>query len=225
MRPSFVLIAFISPLLFAACGVGTSQTAGTGPTPGSDSGTKPDNDAGDDADASASCLSGPSNPGPACTGCDGNPVSPECVDGTWQCPIFGCPAEFDAGCGGSFYPSCPVTIGCGPVWTAECVGNQWTCEEQPSECGPDASVDVFVPPVEPVFACGNAGCDPTTSYCQVVTGGPVLTDGGSGGFSCIPLPSSCTAGAATCACVQAVQGIGCGCVEAVGDVTVTCELP
>jgi hypothetical protein len=70
----------------------------------------------------------------------------------------------------------------------------------------------------------NVGCDPETSYCQITTGGAVV-DGGGFGAQCIPLPTTCSAGEATCACVQSLQGIGCACVEQHGDVTVTCEIP
>ena len=206
------------------------------------------------------------DPGPECTDCNGNPVSPICENGVFQCPAYGCPAQGcdgttptcgldcsgnpvnaycendvwqcqtfecpDAGCADSTPISCPVSPGgCVPFWTPECIENAWTCVETTPDC-PDASMDDASDdasddaPSPPPFACGTVGCDPTTTYCQVTTGGPVLEDGGGNGyFYCPPLPSSCTPGAAaTCACVQTDDGIGCGCVESGGEVTVTCVI-
>jgi hypothetical protein len=235
---SFAALVFSAPLALAACGVGTSQSTGTHHAI-----VPPAEDAGPDAAPEADGGCGDvTSPGPECTDCSGNPIGPVCVDGVWQCPLFGCPA----GCGGSAYVTCPSSPGpCSPTWAAQCVNNAWTCVEEFPGCDPtDASpiepdaeyfpdggppddapfADVTSPP-EP-FSCGNLGCDPASSYCQISTGGPVSEDGGNTGFYCIPLPTSCPAGGqASCACIQADQGIGCGCVEAAGDVTVTCEIP
>jgi hypothetical protein len=231
------LLTFLAPLGLGACGVGTSQSSGTHHVP-----VPPIEDAGTDAesDPDGGCVDS-TDPVPACTDCEGRLIAPVCVAGGWQCPEFGCPAQ----CGGSEPISCPVSPGpCSPTWTVQCLDNTWTCVEQVPVCDqldasddapyspdadyPDASVDggPDAPPPPPPFSCGNLGCDPTSSYCQITTGGPVNDDGGATSFYCISLPTSCVPGGApSCACIQADQGIGCGCVEAGGEVTVTCEIP
>jgi hypothetical protein len=222
MRNAFLAFALL-PLFAAACGVGASQShggPGPGPTP---------EDGGVDANNGCS-----SQPEPVCRDCEGNPVAPTCENGEYGCPLYGCPIppppEPDGGCN---YPySCPAFC------SAICQNDQWSCACPIWDASPDAPffpdsdpVDVWVPQPDagpdgeaPFFACGNQGCETATSYCQVTTGGPVV-DAGPTGFECIALPSTCPVGGATCACVQAVQGIGCGCVESGGEVTITCEIP
>ena len=174
---------------------------------------------------------------PNCYDCNGQLVSALCEGSTWQCPVYGCPIEpVDAGCGDAPPKPCEGPVPCpGVTWTPVCNGVTWTCEEF-GECidgGPDASPDAGPdaqpqpdanPPPQPPFACVDVGCNPETTYCQITTGGAVV-DGGGFGAQCIPLPTTCSAGEATCACVQALQGIGCSCIEQHGDVTVTCEIP
>ena len=213
MRHSFLFFV-LSASLAAACGVGTSQTShpgGPSPEPGPDASPEPDPDAGEDAN---SCLSGVEL---NCVDCSGNPVPAECVNGSLECPRYGCPIELpDAGCNG--FP-----IACPAFCSSACIKDAWTCSCEVFDAAPEP--DAFVPDggPEPLFACGDQGCYAATTYCQVTTGGPVVADAATG-FSCIPLPSTCSAGAASCACIQAVQGIGCGCVESGGEVTVTCEI-
>jgi hypothetical protein len=216
MRHSFLFFV-LSALMAAACGVGTSQSSRPDPTPLPTHPATPITPEPDDAGVDAEvCSSGIDI---QCRDCFGNPVPPECVGGSLQCPLYGCPVELpDAGCT-SYPPTCPV--GCDSV----CDSNQWacTCEGPP----PDASVDVFVPPppfdaqTDPLVACGSLECYSATTYCQVTTGGPADA---ATGFECIPLPATCSAGAASCACIQAVQGIGCSCVQSGDLVTITCEI-
>jgi hypothetical protein len=243
--PSLALFVFVAPLAVAACGVGTSQTTGPHPTPHEDAGPGPGPDGGPGPGPDGGCDYTDPSPGPECTDCYGNPVAPFCIGGTWQCPEYGCPIELpDAGCENSPPVPCPSgPIGeCAPYWTQQCNGNQWTCVEQFPDCdvvSPPPIFDATPPPDDAgpppddattppgLFSCGNLGCDPATSYCQITTGGTVGSeDAGSTDFYCIPLPSSCASDTpASCACVQAVQGIGCGCVQAQGEVTVTCLIP
>ncbi len=260
---SFFLLALVAPVLFAACGVGASQS-----TPGHSVGEY-DPDGGIHSDPDGGCATN-TDPGPECTGCNGEPVSPVCQDGQWQCPLFGCPVELDGGScndepepactdcfGNPVAPSCeegqwlcpvygcPIEVdasGCGLApppcpappqgctVSAECYDGQWSCGTMCLDAGPDVVLPPPYdagPPPPPPFACGTVGCDPTWSYCQITTGGPRARGrcGGSS-FQCIPFPTTCSYGQPiTCDCIQKAQGIGCGCVAAGGEVTVTCEIP
>jgi hypothetical protein len=212
---SFAIAAFLAPLVFA-CGLGVSQSHGTPqPSPPADL-----PDGGDDAGCGPIPLI-------ACeTGCGQYNGGPQCVNGTWACPTFegsGCPVEVDAGgCAGPA-PACPTSCP-GQGTQAFCAGDQWTCLD--TACAPDASPPPLDASPDPLFACGDSACDPETSYCQIVAGGPVLDDGGTpSAYSCNPLPASCGAGTATCACIAAIEGEGCGCVASGGKVIETCELP
>jgi hypothetical protein len=220
----FIFVAAGASLLFA-CGIGASQAGNPDKCPpGLDCPVHPQPvpDAG--VDAQPTCES--TAPGPVCTGCNGEPISGECFDGVWSCPELGCPIEIDAGCSGGPVPACPAPSGsCGPYYQLECVSNQWTCVDVGGACfdaGPDSPIEIYDASPQPPFACGNLGCDPSTSYCQITTGGPV--DAGNTTFACDLLPSACGSGPATCACIGLI-GQGCACVEQHGDVTLTCELP
>ncbi len=195
-------------------------------------------------------------------------ASPVCNSGVWACPAnegLECPAEDDAGgCSGNA-PQLYCDVGCGQSgwYTAQCIGEQWSCPEfdlplcledaggydacaygSPVACAGTSSCGLY--PVcadgvwscsdagqcedaaPPSFSCGDLACDPATSYCQIDTGGPVLTDGGVGSsYQCVPLPQSCNGIQATCDCAAGgvPTGSGCGCVAENGDVIVTCVVP
>ncbi len=66
-----------------------------------------------------------------------------------------------------------------------------------------------------LFACGAAlTCDGRTQYCSAVS-----PPHSSPNYGCVAVPSACTSDV-TCACF-ATQGLGSGCAESNGDVTVT----
>jgi hypothetical protein len=227
----FIFVAIGATLVFA-CGVGESQGGNHDCPPGAY--CPPTPQPGPDAGPDASTCDG--IPEPQCPGCDGTTLAAECANGVWGCPSIGCPIQ-DAGCSGEPVPPCPAPTGpCGPYYEVECVANQWTCVDVGGVCIDDGGTDAPIiiddagtdapiiiddagPP--PAFACGNLGCEPSSSYCEVTTGGPV--DAGSA-FACPLLPTACNGGPATCACLGLI-GQGCGCVEQHGDVTLTCELP
>lgn len=236
MRHAFLAISLL-PLLVAACGVGVSQSRGGGGTDIlDDGGWEPDSppaiDAGHDANTCSSV------PGIQCADCEGNFVSGECVNGVYECPTYNCPIHPpDAGCNGEGV-ACPAF--CGVV----CENNQWTCIcDEDGGPPPDARVfdvgvfDVGVPDVviledgnvpdatSGFFACGDQFCNGATAYCQVTTGGAAIDGSVATGYECIPLPNTCAPDSASCACVQAVQGIGCDCAASGGDVTITCYVP
>jgi hypothetical protein len=247
MRFTRLFLAVAAPVVIA-CGMGASQAGPHGGGGGSGSDGGPDAgcpnsapsilcygcngstvdlvciDGAWECPGPAPCPSPPpcSGPEPSCTGCNGESIGPQCVGDIWQCPVLGCPIELDAGCGTPPPDLCTTIPPCdGGSWELLCTGSSWTCSAvcPASDAGPpDANP-------QPFFSCVDIGCDPQTSYCQLTTGGPVIDDGGGFGAQCIPLPSTCASGAATCACVQATQGVGCSCVEQHGDVTVTCEVP
>lgn len=252
MRLPRFLLALAAPLV-VACGIGTSQVGprggggggdDAGPDAGCPSGVPTVACYGcNGGEVAIECVNGAwscpptdcpaqgcTGPEPTCTGCSGETVSPQCVGETWECPVYGCPVEFDGGCGNPPPDICTTLPPCaGGYWEPLCNGNgSWTCNPVcPINDGGPIIDDAGPPDVtpRPIFACVSIGCDPEGSYCQITTGGPVVPDAGGVGAQCIPLPSTCAPGAATCACVQAVQGIGCSCVEQHGDVTITCEIP
>jgi hypothetical protein len=214
MRPLHCIASF-APLLFA-CGVGLSESShgSPNPTPGPK-----------DAGADAGCSGG--IPLILCAGpCGGEGTGPQCIDGTWQCPVFNgpaCPIDVDAGCAGTA-PVCPQDCA-GEGTQAVCFEGEWSCFGTAcADAGaPDAATDDA--DAAPLFACGDLACDPTASYCEIVAGGPVLADGGTPTtYSCNPLPAACV-GEATCGCIEGVQGAGCGCVASDGRVIETCEAP
>jgi hypothetical protein len=223
MNRSFLGFALLLLLgaLPAACGNGGSDDP-VGPTPN------------DDAGSDAGC--GPAEPAIACeTPCGGGTTPPECVNGGWQCPDYAgygeCPIEPDAGdddAGGCAGPAPACHLYCvGEGAQPVCIGNLWTCDytaciEDSGEPDAPSPIDASDPP----FACGDTACDPDTSYCEIFSGGPVPEDGGtSTTYSCEKLPSSCSPGAATCACVGGFQGAGCGCIAQNGKVIETCDVP
>jgi hypothetical protein len=227
MRNALLAITLL-PLLIAACGVGVSQsrdgeTIDAGPNP-----HPTPQEAGSGPDANA-CSS---NPDIQCLDCNGNTVWAECVNGVYECPTYNCPVQVpDAG--GCNYPyDCPAF--CGIV----CENDQWTCVcDEDGGWHFDAQTwDVNAPDVAVpdgnvydgggnYFACGPYQyCDSALTYCQVTTGGPEI-DGGATGYECIALPNTCAPGAASCECVQALQGIGCACADFASEITVTCAVP
>jgi hypothetical protein len=204
------------------------------------------NDGGSDGSPNPICGPMPTNMGCTNASCDGpgSPIDPICnAEGTWTCPSgpdLYCPPPDGGGCTGPA-PSIWCSDGCGDSYLtqATCSYGSWTCpllygpvciiDAGPYDGWPvwDGQVDANPPP-PPNFACGDLACNPSTSYCTIDTGGPVQEDGGVGSYySCNALPTSCDAGAASCACVQAYQGVspGCGCVEENGDVIITCAVP
>jgi len=132
----------------------------------------------------------------------------------------------DAGACSGPAPDIACSIGCsGEYGPPECIDGDWQCPPVPP-CPPpppDAGFDAGT------FACGSLSCDPTKTYCQISEGGAALPDGGAKvSVACIPIPATCDdSNTATCACVQALQGVGgCPCKEgAKGQVTVTCQYP
>jgi len=220
-------LVFVLPFAFG-CGHGSSDSIDDGGHHQGD-----DDDDGGSPDAGG-C--GNEVPPIACSAaCGQGEVPPQCIDGVWQCAEYGIDCSEDAG-----VDACSYTVGacgggelCPGVYQEPvCYGGAWSCQWDgvcEEEAGPP---DAWVPPPfdagPPLFACGALACDPSSSYCQITTGGPVGEDGGSNAyFSCIPLPPSCASGGDTsCACVQAFQGAGgCGCVTENGDVVVTCVVP
>jgi hypothetical protein len=236
LSSGFAVIVPLLPLLFA-CGAGRSEledsdsgsVAPPHPTPGPDGGQ----DAGCSDNVDVACID-------PC----GDPVPPTCVSGYWQCPDYGpgpvsCPIQIeDAGpdaC--SPYPpiACPQPVQCPGIWSqAVCDNGEWSCQYF-GQC----EEDVWVPtpfdaepppppidaqPAPPYFSCGDTACDPTATYCQIMTGGPIVDDGGPlpPPFACAPLPPTC-AGEATCDCVSVP--VSCDCVAQSGDVIVTCVNP
>jgi len=231
-------LALVLPLLFAsaACGRGFSESPDGGPGPGDDSGPGPGDDGGSPDGGGCGAQ-----PGFACSEpCGGGYTEPECVDGTWQCPEYGGVDCIEDGGPGpdacSSYPpfACAQKTGCTGVSLSsqpECENGNWTCVST-GECDDAEAPDAWPPPYDDggpsLFACGDQACDPTQSYCQILTGGPVNPDGGpSSGYACISLPGSCTPGAAaSCDCVQAWEGVStCSCIAENGDVIMTCYVP
>jgi hypothetical protein len=226
-------IALLAPLLLplVACGNGRSENLGD-----SDSGVAPPHptphdDAGDDGGCGSSIFNGTST---SCTDPCGNPIPPTCFGGEWQCPDDSDPGEISCsppedagpeggGCTGIFV--CDQIPPCPEVWYEQvCVNDSWACQPV-GTCGVE---DSGPPPPPPDFSCGNLACDPSTSYCQITTGGAILEDGGTPtGFSCLPLPSTCSGIAASCECVESGQELApaCDCVSESGDVIVTCAVP
>jgi hypothetical protein len=227
MRNLLPLVFFL-PLLLASgggCGRQVSDSISDGGNHGDD--TNP----GDGGSPDGGCVYG-DVPGVACEApCGGGQVDPQCIDGIWQCPEYAggidCPPPpEDAGVDACSYtvgacPGDPPCIGFYP--TPVCENGNWSCQwSGVCEDGgvPDATTTLF--------ACGDLACDPTLSYCQITTGGPVNEDGGtSSGYWCEPLPTSCAQGQATCDCVQAFGGVSnaCSCIGQNGDVIVTCDYP
>ncbi len=228
MRTILPLLALL-PLLFGAgCGkqISDSVTDG-GPPHGGD----------DDSYDGGLNDGGCSNDIPtiACQlPCGGGTTGLECVNGTWECPSYDgvdCPPPPDDG----GPDACSYTVGacsgispCEGVYeTPVCYDGTWSCEwNGVCEDGgaPDAPYEFDGG--QALFACGDQACDPTTSYCQITTGGPVNEDGGpSSGYWCEPLPSSCANTAATCDCVLAFEGVSssCSCIGHGGDVILTCD--
>jgi hypothetical protein len=238
-KPSpFVLVAALLPVvaLLCACGNGRSEALEDDsgvvgpphPTPRGDDGGDPDGGCANLPDE-ASCID-------PC----GQPVAISCIDGNWQCPQYGdgygydCPIE-DAGtdaCSTDPPIACAQSNECS--WSVPvCSGGQWTCQWNGNgECVLDAWVPPpdSGPPPPPDYNCGSIPCDPSTSFCQITAGGPVLEDGGSPtGFACLSLPA-CDA-PATCACLFSTGTVPatCGCTGGAGQgeplVIATCAVP
>jgi len=226
-------LVFVLPLLFAAsastgCGRELSESLDGGSQHPGD-----DDDDGGTVDGGCSTTSPPID----CeTPCGGGAVEAQCVDGAWQCPEFNgiaCPAPDDGGvdaCSESVGACAGVTPCTGMYETPVCENGIWSCEWT-GVCEDGGEPDAPTPiddAGESFFACGDQACDPSVSYCQITTGGPVNPDGGSSsGYWCEPLPTSCAPGAATCACLQAFGDVTswCSCIGQDGDVIVTCDVP
>ena len=148
MRSS-LLLAFIilAPLPILACGEGRSELADE------DSGTPPP-DPTSDAELDASCSG--SIPTIACLDCNGNNIPIECVDGIWQCPMFGCPIQIDDAsvnaCSSAPPWACDVPEGCPEnAYVPTCSYGEWTCTWTGVSCGVQrfaASPDDASPPPE-----------------------------------------------------------------------------
>jgi hypothetical protein len=162
----------------------------------------------------------------------------QCIDGTWQCPPEdGIDCPWDGGpdaCSSGAGVACSGDTYCTGVYQVpSCENGVWSCEWA-GECEGDGGEPDAPEPVDAsrtLFACGDQACDPTTTFCAIVTGGPVNEDGGaSSNYYCELLPPSCVQGQpATCQCVQGVQGsggsAGSSCIAENGDVIVTYDNP
>jgi hypothetical protein len=229
-------VALILPLTFVAgCGGGKSAAF-------ADAGAPPP--VPEDASTCPAAV-----PDIYCIGCGTSGVDLVCVGGNWECPSVDCPepgpgpgpgpvppppSPVDGGpdaCASGSPFACTSPVGCIGAYLPTCSNGQWACvwdgeacglEAGAPEAGPPGDAD---PPPPSKFSCGNTACDPTTSYCQITTGGAVDDAGSS--LVCAPLPTACT-GAASCACIQAGQELSpipCDCIEQGGDVVITCVAP
>jgi hypothetical protein len=71
-------------------------------------------------------------PVPACTDCNGNPVSADCVGNQWQCPDGICPV--DAGLGDAESTDGGIGVSDGGVSSAFSCGPMLTCDPTTSYC-------------------------------------------------------------------------------------------
>lgn len=183
----------------------------------------------DDIGGGGSCPdAGPCGPtGLMCFAC-GSYYSPTCGSDGWTCSAVHCVEDSGPGpCG--VPPICPVSDSC-TLWSAECSPDGWECIPTDLGCD-DASVDAPVDDggadvYEPPFSCGDTACDPTTSFCVLLVGGPVEDGGTSSNYDCFALPQTCEGQPASCACVSAGETApgACGCIESGDHVIVTCDL-
>jgi len=198
-----VLFLFCIPLVSAACGGRTDQvsgdTHGSGSGSGSGSGTSVGSGSGSGTDTGSGSGSGTSVGSGSGSGGECTGVQPLCGE-------------------------------CGIVVGADCTSDGWQCPPAP----PCADAGGPPPPEDggngEAVPCGpSLLCDPTTSYCQVASGGIAPPDGGSDtSYSCLPFPADCGP-TPSCACLQS-NGNACTCTEVVSspgpnEVQVTCDFP
>jgi hypothetical protein len=232
--PLRIPLVLIAPLVLFACGLGASQSVGTGPAP----------DAGHSDDAGLPC--GNEVPDLGCTGpCGVGVVSVVCTEGLWVCPpesAIPCPSPQPDASGGCTFPT--PYLGCTDACTDTpespiCIEGTWQCPSAlEGVCAGDGGTDApfdwpdggdpdayVAPEAGPrLFACGALACDGDTEECRLDVGGPPLADGGSYVVTnCVPLPSTCAGGAPTCGCMQGSLGGACSCIDTNNDVVVTCE--
>jgi hypothetical protein len=235
---STLLVALIAPLLLLPIACGNEKSELLDEDSGAPAHSGPSNQSGTDAGC-------PGEEPPCDTACPGEPVQntpAQCVNGIWQCLGYGtvCETE-DAGppddasppddggpeCGSSPPPGFYCPAPCSGAWGGypSCDEGTWSCNIV--ECIPDGSVLDSDPPPPGLFACGDIACDPASSYCQIDTGGAVPDGSAYSGYSCQPLPASCS-GVGTCGCALPDAGLGsvsCDCLAQGSDVIVTCTIP